>query len=39
MIDDFTPRFTRPDVRRMAAKMKVDQAREIDELKRELKGG
>ncbi len=36
MIDDFNPRFTRPAVKQMAAKMRADQSREIAELKKEL---
>jgi len=37
MIDDYTPKFTKPAVRTMAAKMKKDQQAEIADLKSELK--
>jgi len=37
MIDDYTPKFTKPAVRAMAAKMKKDQQAEIADLKSELK--
>ena len=37
MIDDYTPRFTKPATRAMAAKMKKDQQAEIADLKSELK--
>ncbi|MBA3340330.1 MAG: DUF305 domain-containing protein [Gemmatimonadaceae bacterium] len=36
MIGDYEPKFTRPAVRTMAAKMKSDQQKEIAELKSEL---
>ena len=38
MVDDFAPRFTKPVVRTMAARMKTDQQKEIAKLKSELKG-
>ena len=37
MIDDYTPKFTKPAVRAMAAKMKKDQQAEIADLKSELR--
>lgn len=37
MVDDYTPKFTKPAVRTMAAKMKSDQQKEIAKLKSELK--
>jgi uncharacterized protein (DUF305 family) len=36
MVDQFSPRLTRPEVKQMAAKMKADQTREIAELRKEL---
>lgn len=38
MIDDFLPRLTRPEVRQMAAKMRADQQREIQEFQRKQQG-
>ncbi len=37
MIDRFSPRFTKPEVKQMASKMKADQTKEIAQLKKELK--
>ena len=37
MVDDYMPKFTKPAVRTMAAKMKADQLKEIADLKSELK--
>ncbi len=36
MVNDYEPRFTKPAVRTMAAKMKADQQKEIAKLKSEL---
>lgn len=36
MIDQFLPKLTRPDLKAMAQKMKVDQTREIAEFERKL---
>jgi len=36
MIDQFLPKLTRPDLKAMAQKMKVDQMREIAEFERKL---
>lgn len=36
MVDRFLPKLTRPDLKKMAEKMKADQTREIAEFKRKL---
>jgi uncharacterized protein (DUF305 family) len=38
MIDDFLPRFTKPEVRQMAEQMRREQQREIEELQSKLQG-